>query len=130
MMPGQLPFALYRGDTARWRFTLWLDTAKTQPADLTDATAKAQIRDKPAGAVIVALVCAVELPNVVTAELTADASRTLPAKGVWDLQMTYADGSVVTILAGPVTVTPDVTDSDAAAAAAASTQARTVGSVG
>jgi len=124
MLPGQLPLTLYRGDSARWRFTLWTDEAKTQPADLTDATAKAEIRDKPAGATVVALVCAVELPNVVTMELLPAASATLPAKGAWDLQMTYADGSVVTILAGSVEVTPDVTDSAAAQAAQAQRTAR------
>jgi hypothetical protein len=125
MMPGTYPLVLYRGDTAHWRFTLWLDAGKTQPADLTGATAKAEIRDQPAGAVISALDCTVELPNVVVADLTALASGTLPAKGVWDLQMTYASGDVVTILAGPVTVTPDVTDSTRAAAVAAQAQ-RTV----
>jgi hypothetical protein len=118
MMPGPYSLVLYRGDTAHWRFILWLDTAKTQPADLTGATAKAQIRDKPAGAVIVELVCTVELPNVVVMDLDAAASSTLPPKGVWDLQMTYASGDIVTILAGSVTVTPDVTDSTAAAVAA------------
>jgi hypothetical protein len=119
MMPGTFPLVLYRGDTAHWRFTLWTDDAKTQPADLTGATAKAEIRDKPGGATIVALVCAVELPNIVTAELTAVASATLPPKGVWDLQMTYVSGDVVTILAGTVEVTADVTDSTAAQAAQA-----------
>jgi len=118
MMPGTYAMVLYRGDSAHWRFTLWLDDAKTQPADLTDATAKAEIREKPSGTTIVALVCAIELPNVVTAELTPAASGVLPAKGVWDLQMTYASGDVVTVLAGPVDVTPDVTDSTRAAAQA------------
>jgi hypothetical protein len=112
VQPGDYPLTLYRGDTYHWQFTLWTDDAKTVPADLTGATAKAEIRDTPGGSTIVATVCVITLPNIVDMQLLAAASATLPPKGVWDLQITYtSSGSVMTVLAGQVLVTADVTDS-------------------
>lgn len=111
MMPAALPLTLYRGDTARWQFKLWADTGKTQPVDLTGVTPKAEIRDKPGGTVKGALDCVVELPNIINASLDPAVSRNLPSKASWDLQLTYASGDIETVLAGPVSVTPDVTDS-------------------
>jgi hypothetical protein len=123
MMPGAYPLTLYRGDSYHWLFTLWTDAGKTTPADLSGATAKAEIRNAPAGATIVSLVCTIPTAaphNVVDVKLTAAASAGLPATGVWDLQITYtASGDVTTVLAGPVTVTADVTDSATVFAAAA-----------
>ena len=118
MIPGSYPLVLYRGDSAQWRFVLWTDAAKTQPADLTGVVAKAEIRDAPSGRKIVPLTCAIEAPNVITAALTAASAALLPAKGAWDLQLTYPDGEIATVLAGPVTVTPDITDSGFVAQAA------------
>lgn len=110
MTPSEFPLeAIYRGDTYRWRIAFWLSA--TVPCDLTGVTAKAEIRDRPGGSTIVALHCTVELPNLVWMELLAPVSRTLPLLGAWDLQLTYASGDVQTVLAGPVTVTADVTDS-------------------
>jgi len=111
MTPGSLPLALYRGDSSSWRFVLWADAGKTIPADLAGVVAKAEIRDKYAGANITPLVCAIEMPNVILVSMDAAASARLPAKGVWDLQLTYPEGAVATVLAGAVTVTADVTDS-------------------
>ena len=111
MNPAKMPLALYRGDTYTWRFTLWADAAKTLPADLTDVTVKAELRAQPAGALLATLDCAVELPNVITATLSAAISSTLPPKGVWDMQLTYPADVVATILAGTVDVVADVTDS-------------------
>jgi hypothetical protein len=111
MTPGKCPLSLYRGDTYAWRFVFWTDPEKTVPADLTGVLPKAEIRDKPGGAVIVPLACAVELPNVITAKLDATASALLPAAAAWDLQLTFPSGDVSTALAGPVAVTPDITDS-------------------
>jgi hypothetical protein len=114
MTPGDFPLTLYRGDSYRWSFLLWTDTAKTQPADLTGVMPKAEVRDKPGGAKVVALDCAVVVPNTVTMSLDAASSALLPLAGVWDLQLTYPNGDVATVLAGVVLVTPDVTDSAAA----------------
>ena len=109
MIPGRLPLVLYRGDTSRWQFRLWLDTAKTQPADLTGASAASQIRDRPGGALIAALTCVITLPNLIDATLAAADSAKLPSSAVWDMQITYASGDIATVLAGPVNTTSDVT---------------------
>lgn len=109
MQPANLPLEIYRGDTMRLRIKLF-DQAQ-QPIDLTGVVAKAEIRDRPAGTQITVLGCTVTLPNVIDLVLAAAASHKLPSKGVWDLQLTYASGDVATPLAGPVSITPDVTDS-------------------
>ena len=109
-LPGDYPLDLYHGDSYNWQFKLWTDEAKTQPLDLTGVTVKAEIRDKPAGMEIFALDCAIS-GNVVEAVLSAATSATLPIGDlVWDIQLTYPNGSVNTLLAGKVTVTQDVTD--------------------
>jgi hypothetical protein len=112
MTPGQYALSIYRGDTCRWQFRLWSDTAKTVPVDLTGVIAKAEIRDKPAGTVKGQLVCVVTTPNIIDASLDSEASQAL-TNGVWDLQLTYASGDVSTVLAGAVKCTSDVTDSAA-----------------
>jgi len=117
MTPGSYPLTLYRGDSYRWAFVLWADSTKLTPADLTGVIAKAEIRDKPGGAKIVPMVCGVSLPNTISMSLDAASSALLPLVGVWDLQLTYPTSEVATVLAGAVTVTPDVTDSVTPAAA-------------
>lgn len=117
MQPGTLSLSLYRGDTYSWRFTLWTDAAKTQPADLTGAVAAAEVRSRPAGDFITRFTCAIELPNVIAMQLTAPSSRQLTERGgVWDLELSYPTGVVATILAGRVTVTMDVTNAIAGSA--------------
>lgn len=108
--PAAYPLRLYRGDSYHWQFKLWADSAKTQPVDLTGVTVKAEIRDRSSGSTIVPMVCVVSLPNTVDAQLPAAASTLAPTGG-WDLQLTYPDGRTVTVLAGNVTVTGDITDS-------------------
>jgi hypothetical protein len=119
MTPGKYSLAIYRGDSYSWQFKLWQDAAKTQPVDLTGVTVKSEIRDKPAGVVLGTLTCAVTMPNIIDASLTAADTTAITTSGVWDLQLTYADGEVSTVLAGAATLTMDVTDSAAARAAAA-----------
>lgn len=109
--PGAYSLSLYRGDTYRWQFKLWDDADKTVPTDLTGVTPKAEIRDKPSGVVKASLACTIVVPNIIDALLSAADCGNLPAKGVWDLQLTYADGDIATVLAGSVDVTADVTDS-------------------
>ena len=111
MGPAKYPLTLYRGDTFRTAFKLWKDTDKTDPVDLTDIDVKAEIRDKPGGSKITPMTITIELPNTITVEVSSVITGTLPASGSWDLQLTYPSGDVLTILAGPVTVTADVTDS-------------------
>ena len=110
MIPGALPLPLYRGDTQSWTCTLWADDEESVPADLTGVVAKAEIRDRPGGSKITPLSCSID-GNVITVSLGAAESKTLPSKGAWDLQLTYDSGAVATVVAGPVTVTADITDS-------------------
>jgi hypothetical protein len=109
MQPASLPLALYRGDSSH--LTVRLSDSSNVPLDLTGVVAKSEIRDRPAGLTIIPMTCVVTLPNIIDIVLAATDSKNLPAAGVWDLQLTYPSGSVKTPLAGPVTVTPDVTDS-------------------
>ena len=114
MTPGAYPLVLYRGDSYKWRVVIWLNTQRTQPFDLSGMATKAEIRAKP-GAVKATLIgTTVTLPNIIDLYLSAQACRNLPDECVWDLQLTYDNGDVATVLAGTVTVTPDVTDSAAA----------------
>jgi hypothetical protein len=116
MIPASYDLQLYRGDTGRWQFKLWTDDAKTIAADLTGVTVAAMIRDKAVGGVYsLPLACVVTLPNIIDMDLTPVQSRDLPAKGVWDLQLTYTSGDIVTVLKGNVTLTQDVTYPDAMA---------------
>ena len=110
MIPAVYNLTLYRGDTGRWQFKLWSDAGKTQPVDLTGVAVDAMIRDKAlASAFSMHLDCTITTPNIIDMVLTSIASSDLPAKGVWDMQLTYSNGDVVTPLNGIVTVTQDVT---------------------
>jgi hypothetical protein len=115
-LPGVFDLVLYRGDTYAWQFRIWSDAAQTVPVDLTGAVAKSEIRDKPAGTVILDLEAVITLPNSIELSLDAADWTTLPAAGVWDLQLTFPDGTVRTPVGGKVTTYPDVTDSVAAPA--------------
>lgn len=115
MKPGPMPLELYRGDSASWQFRLFDDESKTIPTDLTGVQAKSQIRDRSGGDKVTDLACTIALPNVINVVLSAEDSRTMEfTRGFWDLQLTYTDGKVHTIVAGGVTITADITDSDSA----------------
>jgi hypothetical protein len=110
MNPGTANLDIYRGDTKRWQFKLWADTARTVPADLTGVAANVTIRDKAIGGSFeLALSCTISLPNIVNVTLTSDQSNSLPAVGVWDLQLNYPSGDILTPMKGDVIVTQDVT---------------------
>ena len=108
--PGFYNLVIYRGDTATWEFVLWMDAAKTMPFDLTGATAAAQIRTRPGGVLMVTLGTAITLPNTIIVSLNEPNSLALNG-GVyaWDLPVTMLGGGVQTMVAGPATVTEDVT---------------------
>lgn len=115
MRPGILNLDLYRGDTFAWRLLLWEDQDKTQPFDLTGATARAEIRYESGGLEIMDIDAAVTLPNQIDLTLDADAWLEFPYRKkpapIWDLQITFADIQVFTALRGDVFITNDVTDS-------------------
>jgi hypothetical protein len=109
MIPTKYDLHLYRGDSAGLQFKLWQDSSKTVAVNLSGATVASEVRDKPSGSKIVPLTCTVTLPNIIDVTINAAVSAACPPKGVWDLQITYADGQVQTPVAGSVFVTADVT---------------------
>ena len=110
MIPGNYDLSLYRGDTARGQVKLWADVDKTQPMDLTGAIAQATIRDKAiSGKYQMLATCTITPPNIIDLMIPAAVAETLPATGVWDLQVTYPSGDVRSVLKGKVSVTQDVT---------------------
>jgi len=112
MTPGRFDLNLYRGDSAAWRFQLWEDCDRLAPVDLTGAVVAAEIRDAPAGAVVMPLLCTITEPNIVDVDLPAALwPGFTPAAGIWDLQLTYAAGDVQTPIYGLVGITDDVTGS-------------------
>ena len=107
MIPGSYDLCLYRGDSARWQFRLWTDTEKTNPVDLVGATAAAQIRPGYGGQAT-DMQCAITPPNIV--DMLLPAGKSPPSKGLWDLEITYANGEVQTVLTGKVTTQGDITN--------------------
>jgi hypothetical protein len=112
MAPFQAPLNIYRGDTGHWTFTVWTDKGATVPYDLAGAVPKAEIRARPDAAVLATLGCVVTQPNIVDVTLSADESALLVSGAAkWDLQVTFPDTTVRTLVAGPVIITADITDS-------------------
>lgn len=126
VLPEKYDLRLYRGDSYSWSFVLWEDDAFTVPVDLAGATAAAELRNKPGGESIIVLSCAVvstpspPRTNTVAVDLAAALWDDAPGllAGAWDLEITYPDGSVRTVVSGKVTVTADVTHSTVVAASA------------
>jgi len=108
MAPGTYNITVYQGDTLNMQFGLWQDNAMTIPLNLTGVTPYAQVRTAPGGTPkTMELTCAVQLPNLVNVTLPATQTQTAVA-GVWDLELDGPNG-VMTVIAGAVSVVPDVT---------------------
>lgn len=110
--PANYPLTVRIGDTET--ITLNLQDANGTAINVTSRTYAAQIRSTAdASSVLATFTCAISnaAGGVVTATLPASTTAALtPGVGVWDLQET--NGTVVTtLLAGPVTITQDVTRS-------------------
>lgn len=109
--PGTFNLALYKGDSYSWVVRCWADELRTTPADLTGVTPKAEIRPKAGANPATVISTAVTLPNLITCTIPVGLWPSMPPKGVWDLQLTYSDGRIETLLKGSVSITVDVTDS-------------------
>jgi hypothetical protein len=108
-LPAEIGLNVYRGDSRSWAFRLWVDADKTVPYDLGQVlSATAQVRREPDDWTAVVLRTQITLPNWVFCHLDAAQSAICPT-GRWDLQLTFPGGRVLTVVRGPVTVTPDVT---------------------
>lgn len=107
-VPVKYSLEMYRGDSFRMQFRLWADAAKTEPVDLTGATAAAQIRPAPAADPAASLLCVIT-DNVIDVSLPASETVLLPGGAYWDLQVTYASGDVQTLVSGGVAVRGEIT---------------------
>jgi hypothetical protein len=99
--------ALYAGDD----FTMLLTVTNPDGSafDMTGCTPLSQIRVTPqADPPLASFTCTVST-NTITMILTSAASTTLPAKCVYDVQITDTGGRVQTLLAGSIAVTAQVT---------------------
>jgi len=99
---------IYQGDDQAWTVTV---LQNNQPADLTGYTAAAQIRSDYADldATVDAPMAATITGNLVVVSVGRAATVKLAGGYFWDLQLTASDGTVTTVLAGPVRVTREVT---------------------
>jgi hypothetical protein len=119
MQPVIKNISIYKGDTFTLDFRVRGRTATGGPGayvNLTGASAKASIKSATGGSVLGQFVCTVPDQSVsenvgkVQVRMEAAVTAGLPdSGGVWDCQVTFADGTVRTYLKGSVSVTPDVT---------------------
>jgi hypothetical protein len=108
-LPAEIALNVYRGDNRSWVFRLWADAEQTIPYSLVQVTeVTAQIRRTPDDRTAVVLRTQVTQPNYVFCHLDPAQSAICPS-GRWDLQLTFPGSRVLTVIRGPVTVTPDVT---------------------
>ena len=110
----RIDLPLFQGDT--FDGVVSVTNADGTPADLTGATAKAQIRRTYADSdptVAAEIQCAIVLPDRIYIKLSSAQTQALSGNYVWDLQLTMPAVTVTTIVSGKVVVTPEVTRSSA-----------------
>jgi hypothetical protein len=107
-VPAEVDLELYAGDD--FTFTITVNNPDGTAANLTGFTAMAQIR---AAASLSSPVLASFTPsiagNVISLHLPSTGSTGLPPTCVYDAQMTDPSSVVTTLVAGTVTVAPQVT---------------------
>jgi hypothetical protein len=101
----------YRGDSLALLVRLWVDPAKTEPADLSLATVRAQVRETANDNEVAASFEVNVVGNEVNAVLSPKSSRDLPPTAFYDIEVDWFsdDTSVQTIVAGGLNAAPDVT---------------------
>lgn len=108
-LPTRVDLRLYAGDDVTVKITV--NNPDGTPADLTGATAKAQIRAWAYDSDPVAeFTCAVDPAGFVLLGLDAAATAAIPRSSVWDCELLFADGSpTTTIVSGSVRTLAEVT---------------------
>lgn len=102
---------IYRGDT----YNKVIDVELPTPIDVNDYTVTAQYRpqtDSPdEDAVDFTVTTAVVDTSYLRSYLSLSTAQTraLPGPGLWDMQIAFEDGRVVTVVGGEVQVRDDVT---------------------
>lgn len=105
-MPTKADLAIYQGDD--YAAVVTVDGL----TDLAGFTAQAQIRVGPADTnpqIVVEIDTALALPNTINLVIPNEVTLRLSGTYMWDLQVTDPGGVISTLLAGIVTVTPEVT---------------------
>ncbi|HEX4594009.1 MAG TPA: hypothetical protein VH157_07025 [Bryobacteraceae bacterium] len=118
MAPRQADLQLYQGDD--WAATVTVLNQDMTPANITGYTAQSQIRRNVADQdpiVAAELQATVQAPNSVLLFLSHAQTSLLSGQYQWDLQLTSPANDIVTILAGAVNVTQEVTRETSALAA-------------
>jgi hypothetical protein len=110
-MPSAYDLNVYAGDSGEWQFTFWEDPYRTVPVDLTGATWKAEVREKHGSVVVTTLTVSITDPNILTLTLSPTSSKLLVGTLSYDVEGTWPNDRVTTLLAGRVLVTPDITNS-------------------
>lgn len=107
--PMEVNLSIYRGDTGRFRITVTNDDES--PADLTGATWDADIRNTAAAGAVLANFDVVPVAgddSSVDVILNETQAEQLPSGTLsYDVEMRL-DGEVITLVAGTITVTQDV----------------------
>jgi len=102
---------LYQGDD--WAGLVSVFNCDGTPTDLTGYNVHAQIRTGPSNQqrrIAACFTTAIILPNQISISLTHRQTTCLRQLNyVWDLEIVSSDGVITTIVAGPVSVTPQVT---------------------
>jgi hypothetical protein len=107
-LPTPVPLELWRGDD--FPLDLTVTNYDGSAANLTGATAAAQVRISATDTVAAAVFTATISGNVVHLKLPhAESVKLLAGTATWDCQLTQATGDVVTLAAGNVLVKGQVT---------------------
>jgi hypothetical protein len=109
-VPQKLNITHYRGDTLGMLVRLWEDAEKTTPSDLSASVVTAQVRVTTETPIIGTFDVTVAT-NEITMVLDPLQSADLPPACVYDIRVDWeGDGkNIQTVLAGDMTITPDVT---------------------
>lgn len=113
-MPEKTSMQVYRGDSVGVLVRVWEDVDKTQPADLSGAVVRSQIRTEPNASAVVAEFDVEVVDNAITLYLLPKQSQELEPQGVFDVQVDWSGGAetdVQTILVGAISCSPDTTRS-------------------
>lgn len=109
-LPAAVDLRIYQGDD--FTFTVTVSDPDTgEVLDLTGLLPEAQLRASPTDEEILAEFDADILDNVIVLHLHHADSAALAGSCFWDVQLTDADGSIVTVAYGMVSVTNEVTRS-------------------
>jgi hypothetical protein len=106
-LPQTVNLRLYRGDD--FIFTLTVTDDVGNDLDLTGYEVRAHIRSNTESDVIAGEFDLDVVFNVITLHLTNATSRAIPLRSVWDCETIDTDDMVLTLTAGGIDLTPDVT---------------------